>query len=150
MTKPLRCYVAGPMRGIPQSNFPAFDAAANELRRRGYEVFNPAENDRACGLNGFETNITKAQFNAMFRWDLARVSESDLIVFLPGWEKSKGAGIERAVAHYLGIMCYDWILEERLWRMIPQEPYEEPTILWQKKSPNTQTLGIGRFFPQDD
>src|SRR4051812_6760126 len=40
-----RVYVAGPMRGIPEFNFPAFNAAAVALRQIGCEVFNPAEKD---------------------------------------------------------------------------------------------------------
>jgi len=40
-----RCYLAGPMRGIPEYNFPAFFAAATSIRDRGIEVWSPAEND---------------------------------------------------------------------------------------------------------
>ena len=36
-------YIAGPMRGYPDHNFPAFRAAAAALRRAGYGVVNPAE-----------------------------------------------------------------------------------------------------------
>jgi hypothetical protein len=38
-------YLAGPMRGIPQFNFPAFMAAAKQLQKEGYHVFNPADRD---------------------------------------------------------------------------------------------------------
>ena len=41
-----RLYVAGPMRGIKDFNFPAFDEAATFLRNAGYEVCNPADRDR--------------------------------------------------------------------------------------------------------
>lgn len=41
----MRVYLAGPMRGVPHFNFPAFHAAAAELRARGYVVFSPAEAD---------------------------------------------------------------------------------------------------------
>ena len=39
----MRVYIAGPMSGIENSNFPAFHAAAAELRALGHEVVNPAE-----------------------------------------------------------------------------------------------------------
>ncbi|WP_457825134.1 DUF4406 domain-containing protein, partial [Staphylococcus aureus] len=33
-----RIYVAGPMSGLPELNFPAFHAAAAELRAQGFDV----------------------------------------------------------------------------------------------------------------
>ena len=36
-------YICGPMRGIPQFNFPAFDEAAELARAQGLIIINPAE-----------------------------------------------------------------------------------------------------------
>lgn len=41
--RPTRLYLAGPMTGMPDSNYPAFHHAADQLRDMGYLVENPAE-----------------------------------------------------------------------------------------------------------
>lgn len=42
----MRIYIAGPMRGYPNFNFPAFDEAAARGRALGHEIISPAEIDR--------------------------------------------------------------------------------------------------------
>ena len=46
-----RLYLAGPMRGYKDFNFPAFIEATKKLREAGYIVSCPAEMDRADGFN---------------------------------------------------------------------------------------------------
>jgi hypothetical protein len=97
------------MRGIVLHNFPAFDEAAEHLRASGHKVFNPAEHVRELGFD--ECTVEKVSpetLCAMFRWDFARIQESDAVVFLPGWEKSEGAKAERVLAFCLGLECYDY------------------------------------------
>jgi hypothetical protein len=50
----VKIYIAGPMRGIPEFNFPAFRDMAFWLRNQGHIVFNPAERDEATHGAGFE------------------------------------------------------------------------------------------------
>jgi hypothetical protein len=108
----MKFYVAGPMRGYPLFNFPAFDAATALLREQGHEVFNPAERDRekhGDGVNDSATgdlaDITDTGFSlrdalgADTEW-ICR--EADAIFMLDGWEKSKGATAEKALAEALG------------------------------------------------
>lgn len=102
-------YIAGPMTGIPQFNFPAFDAAADVLRQRGYTVVSPAECDdpetRAQALaspdgapgSGSANGETWGDFLAR---DVKLISDHvDGIVVLPGWRGSRGACLEVFVAH---------------------------------------------------
>ena len=39
----MRIYIAGQMRGVPNFNYPRFNAVAQILRDRGHEVVNPVE-----------------------------------------------------------------------------------------------------------
>jgi hypothetical protein len=38
-----RVYLSGPMTGIPEFNFPAFNAEASRLRALGFDVVNPVD-----------------------------------------------------------------------------------------------------------
>lgn len=110
-----RIYLAGPMSGIPEFNFPAFFAAAAKLREEGHTVFNPAERDidRHGGVDISKGNATGSQEVAAkehgfsLREALADDTEwicreADAIAMLPGWENSKGARAEHALAFALG------------------------------------------------
>lgn len=111
----MKVYVAGPMRGIPEFNFPAFHAAAAQLRAEGHEVFNPAEKDAERhgtdiskgNFSGSEQEATeKHGFNLRVALgeDLAWIcAEADAIYLLVGWENSKGARAEKATAEALGL-----------------------------------------------
>jgi hypothetical protein len=89
----MKLYIAGPMTGLPDLNFPAFHAQAAQLRAQGHEVVNPAE------LNP-DPSIAWAV--CMLR-DLEELSRCEGIVMLPGWEQSPGAQIERLWAGRLGL-----------------------------------------------
>jgi hypothetical protein len=92
-------YIAGPMRGYEDYNFPAFLDAAEKLRAKDYIVLSPAEHDLS---NGFDPSkpIEGQGFDLKdaLRWDLDAVLNSDVVVLLPGWAESKGANAEAAVA----------------------------------------------------
>jgi len=111
----MKIYLAGPMRGIPEFNFPAFHSAAAMLRSQGHFVFNPAERDNEKhgtdiskgNKNGDELLATKQHgFNLReaLNDDLSFIClEADAVVLLPGWMNSKGATAERATALALGL-----------------------------------------------
>lgn len=115
----MRIYLAGPMRGIPYFNFPAFHAAAKELRDAGHFVFSPAERDQREHGEGFGMdNITgdekfaAATHGFSLRKALAEdlswiCLEADAIALLPGWGDSKGAKAEYRTALALGLMVIE-------------------------------------------
>lgn len=86
-------YLSGPMTGIPQSNFPAFHAAAMALRERGMEVCNPAE------INADQS----APWVQGMRDDIKALCDCDAIALMPGWEHSQGAHLELHIAHRIGL-----------------------------------------------
>lgn len=100
-------YLAGPMTGYHQWNFPAFFAAAAMLERRFFvRVINPAQRDLD---NGFDPDappegFTLAQRYEAMRWDLKQVlSRSvDAVIYLPESMHSNGARLEMDVAEAVG------------------------------------------------
>jgi hypothetical protein len=112
----MKIYVAGPMRGKPDFNFPAFDKASAFLRRLGHTVFNPADRDReAHGPDigkSLDGNIDEAvQKGFSLREALAAdmkfiAEEADGIWMLEGWETSLGARAEHALATALKLRIF--------------------------------------------
>lgn len=105
-------YVAGPMRGIRHYNFPAFLAAARQLKAAGFDVVNPAERDLRNGFDPVSRDMTGNEdlsaegfdLRAALSWDLQQIAEKcDGIAVLEGWEQSKGACAEVALAEALGL-----------------------------------------------
>jgi hypothetical protein len=101
----MKIYLAGPMRGIPEFNFPAFAAASAKLRAAGHEVFNPAEKGAESEL--IETPDLSEQLafrRKVFGLDTAWIcAHADAIYLLPGWQRSSGAQAERALGITLGL-----------------------------------------------
>lgn len=101
-------YVAGPMRGIPEFNFPAFDAARDELVKAGWAVISPADEDRARGDEPTEDGEGAKHLSYYMETDLAAVAKVHAVFLLPGWEESRGATLEYFVARALDVPCYEW------------------------------------------
>lgn len=98
----MRLYVAGPMAGLPEFNYPAFFAAEKRLQKYGYDTFNPA---RTEGREDWS-------WADYMRVGIADVLASDGVAVLPGWESSRGARLEVHVAVELGLPVADiegWI-----------------------------------------
>lgn len=88
-----KIYIAGPMTGMPDLNFPAFHGEACWLRAMGNEVVNPAE------INA----DSSAKWEDCMRADIAQLVTCGRIHMLSGWEKSRGATLEHHIAVSLGM-----------------------------------------------
>lgn len=93
----MKLYLAGPMTGYQDLNFPHFHAVAALLRQQGHEVINPAE------VNPDPT----AKWEDCMRADIAVLVTCDGIALLDGWDKSRGATLEHHIASSLSmhVMC---------------------------------------------
>ncbi|QHB37292.1 hydrolase [Gordonia phage Gudmit] len=96
----LRYYLAGPMTGLPEFNYPAFTSAADELRRRGFEVVSPHE---------LHDGDTGRSWEFYVRAGLRALLDCDEVVLLHGWHRSSGARLEHTVAVSVGIPCTEYV-----------------------------------------
>lgn len=87
----MKVYLSGPMTGQPDLNFPTFRAEAAWLRRKGFEVVNPAELNPDASLS----------WAACMRADIKALCDCEGIVLMDGWEGSRGAHLELHIAHRL-------------------------------------------------
>jgi len=112
----MKIYVAGKMQGLPHFNFPAFNAVTAHLRSIGHEVFNPAERDTqkygeeiAASETGSleDTKALGFSLNEALEADTQWICRNaEAVALLPGWETSKGANAEKALAEALGVQVF--------------------------------------------
>lgn len=117
----MKIYIAGPMSGHEDWNFPAFFEAEEKLKELGYETLNPATNDGAslevAIQNAISARDSGATWSSYMRRDLSNLCLSDAVCVLPNWKSSKGASLEVQVAQALGIPIYilkDGVLTPRV------------------------------------
>lgn len=102
---PERVYIAGPMTGYADLNFPAFNAKAAKLRALGYVVINPAEinDENPADALTMTSEELAAHWQKCMRADITALLTCDRIVMLDGWTRSRGATLEHHVAKALGM-----------------------------------------------
>lgn len=104
----LKVYLAGPMSGYPQFNFPLFYKAAAQLRADNWNIVSPAELDadtdaeipKAALASPDGKHINKGvaghTWGDLLARDVKMLADDGIegIIFLPDWEKSRGARLE--------------------------------------------------------
>ncbi len=88
--KPLHVYIAGPMSGHADYNYPAFHAAAARLEAAGYRVTNPATLHK--GEPGSKP------YREYLAADIRALTRCNAIALLDGWRDSEGAHCEAEVS----------------------------------------------------
>ena len=106
-------YIAGPMRGRPGYNSPAFNAAALAIIERGDTPISPVAEDVKAGIplavfdptrRGVDWHAVPEGFDfiACRARCIAGLERADEVVVLAGWEQSAGARAEVAYALWAG------------------------------------------------
>lgn len=90
----MRIYIAGPMSGLPEWNYPAFHDAADLLTARGFIPLNPARTDGRDGC------VSWVDF---MRASLRDLADCDGVCTLTGWGESRGAALEVHIARSLDL-----------------------------------------------
>lgn len=133
-----RIYLAGPMTGLPDYNFPAFHRAAYLWREGGWEVVNPAEE--------FDGQ-TDLPYRAYVERDLVRLQTVDAIAMLEGWDgpNARGSVWEREIARsLLKIPIFDAA------EPFPVAEFERETILEEAQRLVHGNRGADYGHPIDD
>lgn len=100
----MKLYIAGPMTGLDELNYPAFENAAKLLREAGYKIVSP-----------HEFVLPESQRIIALKWDVREITLSDGIATLEGCENSEGAKFECYIANFLEIpvkSVEDWLKEK--------------------------------------
>lgn len=142
------------MRGYPSFNFPEFHRITALLRSEGFEVISPAEMDEEHGIaeaaqssaTGDESVLPQTNGQILARDVKVVLDDVDGIIFMKGWEKSRGAQLEM----FCGLMRHRQDKNEfslRLWRegalgfeLVPLDAFEA----WEKLTKHIAPYLVGK------
>lgn len=102
-------YIAGPMSGYPENNYPLFNSVESMLVGAGYDVVNPASFGTHPGA--------RVHYVDLIREDLRAMLDCHGVAVLDGWWESGGARNEVNVAGILKMPVRpyaEWLERARL------------------------------------
>lgn len=148
-------YIAGPMSGYDNFNFDAFDEASHSYKERGCSVINPADLSRNLAI-GEGIDVKELPIREMLLVDLTHlITRATHVHMLNGWQYSKGAKAEHAIAISLGLTISYQSKEDlatsehhdkEWWFNFQAETFQDIAILTRKKN-DDYTGGAGAPNP---
>lgn len=123
----MKYYLAGPMSGYEKDNLPAFLKAAQELRDSGHTIITPAEFEgeeiarRVLAGEGTFNALAGKTWGYVLGRDVEIIAdECGAVIFLDGWENSRGARLEAFVGVLCGRKFYRYLRGGFIERMSPK------------------------------
>ena len=111
-------YVSGAIASDPNFH-EKFAKASERLEAAGYKALNPvtvtACEDSSClppGGNRTNLGSNEHTWECYMKHDIAALVHCDGVAMLPDWLDSRGASVERQIAHHIGLKVADleyWI-----------------------------------------
>lgn len=98
-----RIYIAGPMSGLPDFNYPSFDRAEQDLAAAGFEPSSPAVLAHLSPTDPGEL-ADGLSYEDVLASSLQMLLNADAVALLDGWESSHGARLEVALARRRGLL----------------------------------------------
>jgi len=115
------------MSGFPNLNWEAFDNKQKQLESDGWNVVNPAAMDRDAGIDPNKVGVY--DYEEAASRDIEALRTCNAIYLMSGFQFSKGACWERALARYWGLKRY---------YEIPREDHEQ--------NESIETIKMTKFF----
>lgn len=94
-------YLAGPMTGLPNYNYPAFEEVERQLVAKGLTVKSPHRN----AWPAYEPDSSEF-YSQVLRDALNLLLTCEGLILLKGWTRSRGAMVEYYIAQALGMPIY--------------------------------------------
>jgi hypothetical protein len=110
MARMMKIYIAGPMTGIDNFNYPLFNSTARRLYQMGYTPLNPADSESENTTHEFQGQT----WNWYLRRAIKKLADADALCLLPNWQNSKGATLEVHIAKTLEIPLFTLSIENEL------------------------------------
>lgn len=94
-----RVYISGAITGLDiQEREGVFEEVEGWIKTFGLDCFNPFKNGYSQ-----DSSVTREQH---IKIDLVNLLECDTILFLPGWENSRGCLLEMNIAEQIGMPIF--------------------------------------------
>jgi hypothetical protein len=103
-----KLFMSGPVSGVIDAGL-RFRACQEQLEDAGFEIVTPINNRPLSATEGEDLWLS------YMRASIRQMMTCEGVALLPGWEYSRGAQVEQALANEIGIpvkLMADWIFPE--------------------------------------